>query len=227
MVTFWILALISFTVSYLFGSIPTAFLLVKWFSGKNILEYGTGNVGTMNTHRATGKKWLTLLVLAGDLSKGLIVWRLIVWMAGSWAPSSLGQLFNPAALFPWGELSQYSLLFSIAFAGLILGHNYSVWLKFKGGKGLAAAAGFLLGYSPILVILWILSFLIVTAVSKYMVLGQTIASLVLPLAAILAGNAELFWVLLPGCALVFIKHAPRLALVASGQEPKLYYKERS
>jgi acyl phosphate:glycerol-3-phosphate acyltransferase len=192
--------------AYLLGAIPLAYLVVRLITGKNILDYGTGNVGTMNTHRATNSKILTLMVLCGDLLKGYLAWYGAVWLA---------------------NLQNLSIDQAILLAGffLILGHNYSVFLKFKGGKGLAAGAGFLFGLSPILDVVWIVSFFLVTGISKYMVLGQMMASILIMIYAVITGEQYLWTVLAMG-TLVVIKHAPRMQNILNGTEPKMYYKIR-
>jgi len=193
-----------FAISYLLGSVPFGYIVVKIFTGKNILEHGTGNVGTMNTHRTTNNKFLTLLVLCGDLLKGYLAYLIALYI-GIWSSSLI------------------ILCLSIAGFALILGHNYSIFLKFKGGKGLAAGAGFLLGINPILVLAWVTAFLIVVLISKYMVLGQMIASLIVPIVAYFI-DYSVFLITIPLCILVVIKHAPRMKKVIDGTEPKMYYK---
>ena len=196
-----------FVVSYLLGSIPFGYIVVKFFTGKNIMEHGTGNVGTMNTHRTTNSKFLTFIVLFSDLFKGYLSFLLTLYTA-FW--------FNENPV----------LFLALAGFALILGHNYSIFLKFKGGKGLAAGAGFIFGFSPLLVLAWIASFLIVVAISKYMVLGQIIASLVVPIAAYFI-DYNFFIITVPLSILVLIKHAPRMKNVFDGSEPKMYYKIKS
>ena len=112
---------------YLLGSFPTAYLVVKYFGRKDILEHGTGNVGTMNTHRATDSWALTFLVLAGDMLKGA------------------GALFLGIAVAK-------ALDFDTQVGGIlaVVGHNYSVFLRFKGGKGIATSGPTLLYFAPAL-----------------------------------------------------------------------------
>ena len=193
-------------VSYILGAIPSAFLLVRLVTGKNIMDYGTGNVGTMNTHRATNNKLLTLVVLFCDALKGYLSWFLAVYLVANQGLNSV---------------------YAVALAGFfaILGHNYSVFLKFKGGKGLAIGFGFFLGLNPILDVVWIISFFVVTGISRYMVLGQMLASIGIMLYVIIVSDKQALAVLLMG-ALVCIKHLPRMKNVLNGTEPKMYYKVR-
>ncbi|GAB4147700.1 MAG: glycerol-3-phosphate 1-O-acyltransferase PlsY [Patescibacteria group bacterium] len=226
----YIVYFVVLLVSYTLGSIPTAYLVVKKFTGKNILEHGTGNVGTMNTHRTTENKWLTLLVLIGDLAKGGLA-----YLSTSFILTIAFQLFSEMgsddSRYIATNLNTTWTALAIAFFGVILGHNYSIWLKFKGGKGLATAAGFLLGLNPLLVPFWGLIFFLVVALSQFMVLGQIIASALLPLVALLLNTNNIglvqFWIMLPATILVVIKHAPRMKNVLNGSEPKMYYKIRN
>lgn len=193
-------------VAYLLGAIPSSYLVVKTFTGKNVMEHGTGNVGTMNTHRATNNKLLTILVLIMDLSKGALS-----FYAAFYAVQEFGVDYF------WGVL----------LAGFfnVLGHNYSVFLKFKGGKGLATAAGFFLLVNYWAVVAWVVVFLATVLVSRYMVLGQITGTVIAPF-VLLFLNVTDFWIVVPACALIFIKHFPRLQDVISGKEPKMYYKEK-
>ncbi len=190
--------------AYVIGSIPTAFLVVKRFSGQNVMEQGTGNVGTLNTLRATGSKKLTALVLLGDSGKGALALLLSYLVA-------LGFGHEPELLMQVGGLVA------------IVGHNYSAFLKLKGGKGLATALPVLLYLEPILVGVWVGAFLLSVATTRLMVMGQimgTVAAAIVGAAAF--GDSSIPVGIL--AALVFIKHAPRLRNVFNGTEPKMYYK---
>ena len=192
---------------YLLGSFPTAYLVVKYFANKNILEYGTGNVGTTNTLRATNSKALTAVVLASDMLKGaagLFIGVLIAWALG--LDSDIGAAIG-------GILA-------------VAGHNYSIYLKFKGGKGIATSAPILAFFTPWIIAIWIGTFLLTVAATRIMVLGQIVGTVV---AAIVAHftYSDVAPVTDALAVLVFIRHAPRLKNVIQGTEPKLYYKIRS
>ena len=191
---------------YLLGSFPTAYLVVKCFTGKNILEHGTGNVGTMNTHRTTNSKVLTLLALVGDVLKGGIALLLGLYVA-----HALG----------------FDAQVGAALGGIlaVAGHNYSMFLKFEGGKGLATSAATLLYFAPPLGAVWTGVFFLTVALTKLMVLGQILATVVTPIVAhiIFPDVAPIIDAL---AFLVFVRHAPRLKNVIKGTEPSLYYKVR-
>jgi len=117
----WLLAVAA--ISYLLGSLPVAYLIAKWAGGRTLWLQGTGNVGTMNVYRATGSSVLGLLTLAGDMGKAALA---IV------AVHALDTGLDPRLV-----------LVTAAFF-VVLGHSYSVFLRFRGGRGLASIAGVLL-----------------------------------------------------------------------------------
>lgn len=192
---------------YVLGSFPTAYMVVKHLAGKNVLEYGSGNVGTLNTHRATESKFLTVLVLVGDMLKGL-------------AAVFLGLLVARAL-----DLDSKT---GAAIGGILAltGHNYSLFLKFSGGKGIAISCAILLYFAPLLPAVWIGFFLLTVAATRLMVLGQILATIGTPIVAHLV-YPEVAWVVDIMAVLVFVRHAPRLKNIVQGTEPKLYYKIRS
>jgi glycerol-3-phosphate acyltransferase PlsY len=116
---------------YLLGSIPTAFLLVRWKTKADIRNSGSGNVGTLNSYKVTGSKIVGLLVLVADILKGFIA----VWGASLLS----GSVYEVVAG---------------AGVGAVLGHNFPIWLRFKGGRGLATAAGVFMFLSPAVVAVW-------------------------------------------------------------------------
>jgi glycerol-3-phosphate acyltransferase PlsY len=131
------LVLIS-VISYLLGSIPFSYLVAKAY-GKNLYQIGSGNIGTANVWRATGKIEATFIALVGDLGKGI----LSVFLA---------QKFFPGQILPQ----------TLAAFFAVLGHNWPIFLKFKGGRGLATSAGILiyLNWKALFLILLIIGFCI-------------------------------------------------------------------
>ena len=138
------------TFSYLSGSIPFGLILTKIFSGKDVRKIGSGNIGATNVLRA-GNKYLAALTLLLDILKGYI-------------PVLLAKQFFP-------ELLQLSGL--LAF----LGHIFPIWLKFKGGKGVATFLGILFAISYGLSSLFIFTWLVVSLIFKYSSLSSIFSSL--------------------------------------------------
>lgn len=131
-----VLSVLYLLVGYLIGSIPTAFLVVKRTTGVDIRHSGSGNVGGFNAFKVTSSKSVGYLVGVLDGVKGL------------------------AAVFVASLTGEMVSLQMLALFGAVLGHNYSVWLNFKGGRGLATACGglFLIGvsYTAVWCTLWFL-----------------------------------------------------------------------
>ncbi|MCX6158105.1 MAG: glycerol-3-phosphate acyltransferase [Ignavibacteriae bacterium] len=148
---------------YLIGSIPTAYLVILRSTGKDITKEGSGNVGALNSYEVTKSKWTGISVLVLDFLKGFI-------------PSFI---FLKAGGFPFETLL-------IPFTLLIIGHNFSVWLKFKGGRGLATAAGLFVAVEPFVLLIWCLLFLLSFAVYRKVHFGNIVATLLLPLVYYLA-----------------------------------------
>ena len=193
-------------IGYLFGSFPTAYVLVKRFTQKDILQWGTANVGTANVHRATNSKMLTLINLAGDMLKTALAIILGVYLA------------RAAGLD--GDIGA-----AVGGIGAIAGHNYTVFLRFKGGKGLACAAVLGFYFAPAIVGAWVLAFLVTVLLTRLMVVGQMAAMASVPIIAYFAFPQAA----IPSyfaTALVLIRHAPRIKNVLDGTEPKMYYKIR-
>jgi len=144
---------------YLIGSVPTAYLILKFSHGKNITNEGSGNVGALNSYEVTNSKLTGVLVLAVDFLKGFIPSYIFLSVAGY----SLETMFIPIAL-------------------IILGHNFSVWIKFKGGRGLATAAGICAAVEPWALLIWCALFMISYGAYRNIHFGNIVATLLLPVA---------------------------------------------
>lgn len=195
-------------ISYLLGSIPTAYLLTKYVGGKLVWLEGSGNVGAMNVYRATGSVKLMVLATSLDVGKGALVVFLAQW---------LGSL---------GYRSEFGLMTAVFF--LVLGHNYSLFLKFRGGRGLASFLGVLVAINPLLIPACLAAMLAAILATEYRlngkleggfrkifsVLGSQIVGRVIGLAFCLIPMyflaPQAFLYLLPGIALAFPKNVSRL-----------------
>jgi acyl phosphate:glycerol-3-phosphate acyltransferase len=167
------------STTYLIGSVPTGYLVGRWHH-MDIRQHGSGNIGATNVLRVLGKGW-GYLVFAADALKGLVGVK-------------VGALL--AAVLAGGELG-VTLGGIIGAVSCILGHNYPVWLRFKGGKGVATSAGVLLGLFPLLTIsLVLLIWLVVFYASRYVSLASIAAALALPLVVFMIlprGRADFLW----------------------------------
>jgi len=148
----------AFVLSYLIGSLPTAYIVVKRRSDIDIRFVGSGNVGTLNAYEVTGQRMIGLIVLVVDVLKG-----------GSSVLISL---------YAWGSVPDCILA---SLVGVVVGHCFPVWLKFKGGRGLATAAGAMLVVSWMFVAVWCICWVVGYSFSKNIHIGNVSAILVSPL----------------------------------------------
>ena len=142
------------TYSYLLGSIPFGLILTRIFLKKDIRKVGSGNIGTTNVLR-TGNKSIALTTLILDLLKGYISVQITF------------------------ILYEYITLYSAIIC--FMGHIFPVWLKFKGGKGVATYIGFLIGFNILLGLYFLVTWIIIALISRYSSLSSLAASLVAPL----------------------------------------------
>lgn len=137
---------LSLVVSYLIGSVPVGYLFARLVKGVDIRKHGSGNIGATNVFRVVGKQW-GIIVLILDFAKGFLVVTLLPEF-----------FFN---LAPAVSISTYKIIMAIA---VISGHDWTVFLGFKGGKGIATSLGTLLGIVPLVcglvAIVWIGTILI-------------------------------------------------------------------
>jgi glycerol-3-phosphate acyltransferase PlsY len=220
------LLLVLFATSYLVGSIPFAYIIVRVVTGEDITLHGTGNVGAMNVRRSTGSWGWFVVAMLCDAFKGFAPVALVKafsFFGPEWfAPTSvvLGPIDSQAALFAY-------LLVQLTVAGVVLGHNYSFWMALlhrrfgRTGKGLATGAGALLAYDWRYFAAVVVVGLTVIAVTRYMMAGQVAAALTLPIAALLLHSADWMFALVMG-VLVYAAHHRRFVGLLRGREPRLY-----
>lgn len=146
---------ISSLIGYLIGSIPSAYLLIKHKNGLDIRNLGTGNVGTLNSYEVTNSKHIGIAVLFFDLIKGILSVLLAKYF--------IEDTFKIAII-------------SLNFA--VLGHCYSIWLKFKGGRGLATAAGGSLLLAPSILFIWLAAWILIYQIRKNIHLANIFATIV-------------------------------------------------
>jgi len=185
--------------AYLLGSVPWGAILTRVFSDVDIRSEGSGNIGAYNVFRVAGKS-LGLMTLGGDLLKGAIpVLVGIFWLGVS----------------DWKGEVLVSLIALSAFAG----HLFPLFLGFKGGKGVATAAGCFLVISPLVFLISVLVYVLVLCSWGYSSAGSLSAAAILPGAVWLATHS----VPLTGCALImaviiFVRHADNIRRLLKGTE---------
>ena len=181
--------------AYLLGSVPTGLLLARAL-GVNIRESGSGNIGATNVYRTMGRT-VGILTLIGDCLKGLL----------------------PVLAAKWLGLSDLW----IAAIGLaaFLGHVYTIFLCFKGGKGVATALGVFLGTSPLSVLFAVLIFALVLYRWRYISLASITAAAVIPVVVWLSGcNPELTLMTLAIAGVVIFRHRENISRLRAGTENK-------
>ena len=198
-------------VGYLIGSIPSGYLVAR-SQGIDIREHGSRNIGATNVLRVMGKKW-GYLVFFCDSFKGFVAVKLGVLIAAH-------SLLSPVL----GSV--------IAAIACILGHNYTLWLRFKGGKGIATSSGVVLALFPVLVVLFVLViWIVVFFAGRYVSLASIAAAVALPCVVFFTAtrNGPDFWILfgfsvLIG-ALAILRHHSNIGRLLKGTESRFGKKQ--
>ncbi len=206
------IVLIIVIVSYLLGSIPFGYLLVRIFRKEDVRLTGSGNIGATNVAR-TGSKGLAIATLLLDALKGYAA----VWIAGALVVQSARPLDLPMA----GEL----VVVATALAGLfaIAGHMFPVWLGFKGGKGVATAAGAFTALAPRAMLLSLVAFAVVVGLSRYVSLGSIVAAVSFPIFFYLTTppertNLPVAFLMSLSSLLIIVRHKDNIRRLVAGTE---------
>jgi glycerol-3-phosphate acyltransferase PlsY len=194
--------LITLVLAYLAGSLPTGFLVARAMR-VDITQVGSGNIGATNVFRVLGKG-PGALVLIVDLLKGAMAVQYASALAVAMAPSD--SLALPA----------------LAALGAVLGHNYTCWLGFKGGKGVATSAGAMAALIPpafgVTVITWLLVFFL----SRYVSMASIAAAIILPVATVFTVSGPTRWPLVAFtsalAALAVWRHRANIDRLKAGTE---------
>ncbi len=195
--------------AYFLGSFPTG-LLVGKARGIDIRKVGSGNIGATNITRALGKK-VGAVVLMVDALKG--------WLACYLAPIIAYLVTGAPEDSSAATLEQLQLTGAV---GAILGHNYTCWLKFKGGKGIATTAGALLALMPVGGLICIGTWIVFLALSRYVSIASIAAAVAVPLSAWLTGRSPLMiGVGLTVGALAIYKHKDNIRRLLAGAEHRI------
>jgi glycerol-3-phosphate acyltransferase PlsY len=179
MKTYFIIA----TVAYFLGSIPFGYILVRMFMKQDIRQTGSGNIGATNVARS-GAKGLAIATLLLDAGKGYLAVITGAWLYndGLGRINSQGPGLHAHWLLPYSS-EQAMLAPAIAALFAIIGHCFPVWLKFKGGKGVATGVGAFAALAPRAVLCAVIVFAAVLILSRYVSLASVLAAAVFPVAA--------------------------------------------
>jgi glycerol-3-phosphate acyltransferase PlsY len=184
--------------AYLVGAIPFSFLVARWFGVEDVRRVGSGNVGATNVMRAAGKA-AGLLAFVLDAAKGAAV-------------AALAGLIEPAE----------SIVPPLAAVAAVLGHMYPVWLRFRGGKGVATGAGAFVPLAPAATGIACVVFAVTLAVTRYVSVGSiTAATTLVAVAFALGSPPPVAWSTAFVAGLVIWKHRGNLQRLANGTESRL------
>lgn len=226
-------------LGFLSGSIPFGLLLGK-LKGMDIREHGSGNIGTTNVFRILGKGF-GILCLILDLLKGFLPALIAINLA---RVEDVSFLFSIEFLTNFSDPGPVTQQFSIqsihvlTALAAILGHNYSPWIGFKGGKGIATTTGALLALMPFAVILLILIFVAFTFTTKYVSVGSIACGIALPFLTIYGSythgkiadgtwNKPLFIFSIIAGTLAVWKHRTNIARLRAGTEHRIGQKKNA
>ena len=186
-------------IFYLIGSLPFALILTKLSGFGDIRNIGSGNVGATNVLR-TGNKLLALIVLCLDILKGFVPFLVI-------------QTY-------FIEMTLLNVIFLCHFS--VIGHIFPIWLKFKGGKGVATYIGFLIGFNLYIALLFLIVWVTVAFVSKYSSLGSLIGMFVAPAYFIFINfNFYIVIFLIYLTLIIFVKHRENIKRLINKTESKI------
>ena len=188
--------LLLIVLAFMIGSIPFGTIIAN-MRGVALRQVGSGNIGATNVLRAVGV-WPAVFTLLGDIAKGMVA-------------VAIGKYF----------LGDTPLVGTIGFAA-VLGHTHSLFLGFKGGKGVATTIGVLLLYVPKVAVITILIWIIVVSFTRYSSLGAIISLGLLPLSILLfdSGKEKLIFSILIA-VLILLKHSTNIKRLVSGKEPRI------
>jgi glycerol-3-phosphate acyltransferase PlsY len=194
--------IIIIAFSYLLGSIPPGYLISKIIQGKDIRYLGSGNIGATNVGRTMGTKW-GLITLLFDIAKGAVAVLLARYLIES------------------------NLFIAIAGVMAIVGHNFSLFLKFKGGKGVATALGVFLALAPRAVLPSLAVFAVMLMIFKFVSLGSISAAAAFPIFTYFFGYPnEITGGAIIGSMLIIIAHRTNIKRLIQGQENKFSFNHR-
>ncbi|NHJ31892.1 MAG: glycerol-3-phosphate acyltransferase [Asgard group archaeon] len=190
----WVWAIVCPVLAYFIGAIPFSYIIAKWQTGDDLRETGSKNVGGLNVMIRAGFNWG---ILAGflDFAKGLVCVFVVLIIPFDNTPL--------AGAGKYWEISLHDLIYILVATAVLLGHNYSVFLKFRGGRGIAAATSFLVIANPIILLVYTFSLIILGAITRYVRPSQFLALFVIiPVSFFISISPP--WIVLLGMDSAFI-----------------------
>ena len=191
---YWVPFIVGFVVAYLIGSVPFGLILTRLAGAGDVREIGSGNIGATNVLR-TGRKGLALATLALDVLKG----ALPVWLAYRYLGPDMAV---------------------VAGLGAVLGHCFPIWLKFRGGKGVATAAGVVVALTPLVAAIAVGVFMVIVLATRYVSLGSMLGAIAAAPSAYLMGHVQAAELYLLLALIIVLKHAGNVRRLLQGSEAK-------
>lgn len=192
-------------ISYFLGAIPVALWVGRWWKGIDVRRHGSGNIGTTNAFRLLGTGPGTVVLIL-DMSKGALA-------------ASLGLYFDSP------------IIAVVAGLTAISGHNWSPFVKFKGGRGVATAAGVALRLMPKIGLTVFIIWALIVAITRYVSLGSIIAAILLPVLTLIwldpAAKIPYFIFSLAAALFIIVRHFPNIKRLLNGTEFKFGGKAKS
>jgi glycerol-3-phosphate acyltransferase PlsY len=186
-------------VSFIIGSIPFGIIIAK-SKGINLKKVGSGNIGATNVLRSLGK-WPAVLTLLGDILKGT-------------AAVAIGRYFGVGLVYE-----------GLVGFSAILGHNFSIFLGFRGGKGVATSLGVLSIYSPQTALFTLIIWLVTVMITKYSSMGALVSFGFLPINILLFDNKGKLFVAVLITTLIYIRHMDNIQRLIKGTERRIGQRE--
>ncbi|WP_028561312.1 glycerol-3-phosphate 1-O-acyltransferase PlsY [Paenibacillus pinihumi] len=191
-------AVLPIVISYLLGSVAFSILIARWVRGIDIRQHGSGNAGATNTLRILGKG-PALFVFLLDVGKGVLAVFIGNWFSGG-------------------------NIWVMVLSGLasIVGHNWPIWFRFKGGKGIATTVGVMLTVAFIPALFAGIAAIALIAITRYVSLGSLVFAAMTPVFVLLLDRPlPLLWGSLVLCIFAFLRHRTNIAKLLQGKENKL------
>jgi len=195
-------------LAYLVGAIPTGYLLAR-FKGVDIRKVGSGNIGATNVYRCVGKSW-GIITFVLDFLKGYLPAALLPLLIQRWT----GEPYNASLSVLCGCLA-------------VAGHNWPVYLRFRGGKGMATGAGALLGFAPLVMLIGFVAWLVFFLTTRYVSLSSMLAAIVIAVSAwpLYTGHELIPATLTFMCAVIIWRHKSNLRRLLAGTEYRFTFRK--
>lgn len=193
-----IVNIFTVVLSYLVGSLPTALLVVRFCTGQDVRKLGSGNVGGTNAMRAAGLK-IGIFVTIIDCCKGALPVLLMRW-------------YDPASRWQ-----------ALAMLAAVLGHCFPIWLRFRGGKGVATGLGAFLVLAPMASCAAMVLWLLILVIGRYVSVASMLASAIFPLLLYFISRPPMpvLWAVTVAAALIVIRHQGNMKKLMRGEESRL------